>query len=96
MILLSVYLINNYFSVYINFFFCCGQISTSGHYLSFVPLFSGILEQLGEQTTGATIIMTALTASVNFTGKQFYILSQFKLHVHLHIGRHSMSFYRCY
>ncbi|PNF41759.1 hypothetical protein B7P43_G03446 [Cryptotermes secundus] len=43
-------------------------ISTSGHYLSFVPLFSGILEQLGEQTTGATIIMTALTASVNFTG----------------------------
>lgn len=46
------------------------QISTSGHYLSFVPIFSGILEQLGEQTTGATIIMTVLTASVNFTGEK--------------------------
>ncbi|XP_069674660.1 monocarboxylate transporter 9-like isoform X3 [Periplaneta americana] len=43
-------------------------ISTTGQYLSFGPLFSGILEQLGEQTTGATVIMTALTASVNFTG----------------------------
>jgi len=38
--------------------------------VSFVPLFRGILEQLGEQTTGATVIMTALTASVNFTGEK--------------------------
>jgi hypothetical protein len=58
----------------------CGQISTSGHYLSFVPLFSGILDQLGEQTTGATVIMTALTASVNFTGDK-----SFTAHASTHI-----------
>jgi hypothetical protein len=40
--------------------------------VSFVPLFSSILEELGEQTTGATVIMTALTASVNFTGEKIF------------------------
>nr|CAD7458688.1 unnamed protein product [Timema tahoe] len=43
-------------------------ISTTGQYGSFGLLFDDVLSRLGEQTTGATLIMNALAASVNFTG----------------------------
>nr|CAD7398445.1 unnamed protein product [Timema cristinae] len=44
-------------------------ISTTGQYGSFGLLFDDVLSRLGEQTTGATLIMNALAASVNFTVK---------------------------
>ncbi|XP_066994368.2 uncharacterized protein [Anabrus simplex] len=43
-------------------------ISTTAQYSAFGLLFEGILDKLGAQTTGATVIMNALAAAVNFTG----------------------------
>ncbi|XP_049959236.1 uncharacterized protein LOC126475429 [Schistocerca serialis cubense] len=43
-------------------------ISTTGQYGSFGLLFDGVLQQLGAQSTGATLIMNMLSAAVNFTG----------------------------
>lgn len=43
-------------------------ISTTAQYSAFGLLFEGILNRIGAQTTGATIIMNALAAAVNFTG----------------------------
>ncbi|XP_046395056.1 monocarboxylate transporter 5-like [Ischnura elegans] len=43
-------------------------VSTTGQYGSFALLFDGFLTQLGQETTGATLIMNAFTAAFNFTG----------------------------
>ncbi|GLH01440.1 Uncharacterized protein GBIM_07590 [Gryllus bimaculatus] len=43
-------------------------ISTTGHYTAFGLLFQDFLDKLDSRTTGATVIMNALTAAVNFTG----------------------------
>lgn len=64
--------------------------------MSFVPLFSGILEQLGEQTTGATVIMTALTASVNFTGEKICSHLQPMWPIDLDRPSYSVAFYRAF
>ncbi|XP_071452883.1 monocarboxylate transporter 5-like [Hetaerina americana] len=43
-------------------------VSTTGQYGSFALLFNGFLAELGQETTGATLIMNAFTAAFNFTG----------------------------
>ncbi|CAG2059497.1 unnamed protein product [Timema podura] len=48
-------------------------ISTTGQYGSFGLLFDDVLSRLGEQTTGATLIMNALAASVNFTANHLIV-----------------------